>query len=336
MVRLGFLLPLAALAWPVSAAVTLKEHRTSESKSGTRQETVEVVSDGDRAKLTFIESSNPMMTAGSYVLATPDTTYFVFPDRKSYMRIDTAEIAAMKQTSAQMNQKIHEEGAEHGEAGGVKTVSKFSFKPLVDEEGPTMLGMPTRHYKFQLAYTVSETVPANKDVATDHTVQRTDEFWATNAVQVDLSANARKGLAAMGGSDNTATDESLPQIGDAFKTMHDKGLRLKSITDVVSSGGIGGSGAVGMWIKIETLGMNHFGKHELKETSEVLAFQQVTVPKGTFDLPKGYTESSMMGPGAMPNLNQMPNMPGMPQMPPGTPNPNGNGGMPNLNQVPQQ
>ncbi|HTO56510.1 MAG TPA: hypothetical protein VMJ74_01890, partial [Pseudomonadales bacterium] len=102
MVRLGFLLPLAALAWPASAAVTLKEHRTSESKNGTQQETVEVVSDGDRAKLTFIESNNPMMTAGSYVLANPDTTYLVFPDRKSYMRIDMAELAAMKQTSAQM------------------------------------------------------------------------------------------------------------------------------------------------------------------------------------------------------------------------------------------
>jgi len=94
-------------------------------------------------------------------------------------------------------------------------------------------------------------------------------------------------------------------------------------------------------MKIETLGMAHSGKQEYKESTEVLAFQQGSVPKGTFDLPKGYSETSMMGPsGNMPNLNQipgmppnMPNMPNMPGVPPNMPNPNG-GGMPDLNQVP--
>ena len=332
--------PLVALAWPAAAAVTLKEHRVTEGKNGRQQETVEIVSDGDRAKVTFLESNNPMMTSGSYVLANPDTTYLVFPDRKSYMRIDMAEMAAMQQTSAQMMQQVREQGAQRGEAGGVKTVSNFSFKPLVDEAGPTLLGMPTRHYKFQLAYTVSETIAANKGLTTDHSVQRTDEFWATDAVQMNLSGSARNGLAAMGG-DNSASDESLPQIGDAFKTMRDKGVRLKAIVDVVTSGGLGGSGAVGTWMKIETLGMSHGGKQERKESTEVLAFQQGVVPKGTFDLPKDFSESSMMGPGGnMPNLNQMPgmppnipNMPNMPGMPPSAPNPNG-GGMPDLNQLP--
>ena len=343
--RLLVLVTLAALAWPAAGGVTLKEHRTTESRNGNQTQTLEIVADGDRAKLTFVESNNPMMTAGSYILATPDSTFLVYPDRKSYMRIDMAEMAAMRQTSSQMTQQIHEQGAQRGEAGGAKTVSNFSFKPLVDEAGPTMLGMPTRHYKFELAYTVSETVPGNKGVSTDHSVQRTEEFWATNAVQVDLSPNARGGLAAMGG-DNSASDESLPQIGDAYKTMRDKGVRLKSNVDVVSSGGVGGSGAMGAWIKIQTLGMSHGGKHESKESMEVLAFQQGAVAKSTFDLPKGYAESSMMGPGGnMPNLNQMPGTPNMPGMPPNMPNPvgnpNGGGtpgapGMPDLNNLPHQ
>jgi hypothetical protein len=328
---------LAALAWPVAAAVTLKEHRVTEIKGGKQQETVEIVSDGDRAKLTFLESNNPMMTTGSYILASPDSMFLVFPDRKSYMRMDMAEMAAMHQTTTQMQQQIHEQGAQHGEAGGAKTVSNFSFKPLVDEAGPTMLGMPTRHYKFELAYSVSESIAGNKGLSTDHSVQRTEEFWATNAVQMDVSPTARNGLAAMGG-DNSASDESLPQVGDAFKTMRDKGVRLKSNVDVVTSGGLGGSGAVGAWMKIETLGMNKGGKRERKESTDVLAFQQGAVPKDTFDLPKGYSESSMMGPGGnMPNLNQMPGMPpnmsNMPGMPPNAPNPNG-AGMPDLNQIP--
>ena len=338
--RLCALLPLAALAWPATAAVTMKEHRVTEGKGGAQQETVEIVSDGDRAKLTFVESNNPMMSSGSYILTGPESTFLVFPDRKAYMRIDMAEIAAIGQTASQMQQQVHEQGAQHGEAGGVKTVSSFSFKPLVDEAGPAMLGMPTRHYKFELAYKVSETVPANPGLSTDHTVQRTEEFWATDAIHVDLSPTARNGLASMGGGDNSASDESLPQVGDAFKTMREKGVRLKSNVDVVTSGGLGGTGVMGTMLKIQTLGMAHSGKLEHKESTEVLAFQQGAVPKGTFDLPKGYAEQSLMGPGGnMPNLNQMPNMPNMsnmPGVPPSMPNPNGNGGMPDLNQLPPQ
>jgi hypothetical protein len=345
----------AAVAGSANAGLILKQVTTNEgghSADGDSGRMVtEVVMEGGKVKMTILEGGNPMMGPGSYVLKTNDAMLLVNPDRKSYMRMDMAELGAIAtqgaQTAKQAQNQAADASEQHGFGRGENTVSGFSFKPLVDEPGPTLLGYPTHHYKYELKYKVSRPMQGSA-VTMDRSVDRIDEFWTTNAI--DLSGvGPGDDLLRMMGGDKTGSDEEFPVIADATQTMAGKGFRLKSISQVKDSSAMGGS--MSTLIKIETFGMaGRMGGGDFKQTTEILDVRQQAVPAGTFDLPKGYTETSMMGPTNMPNLNQMPNMPpgmpnmppgmpnmppGMPNMPPGMANPNG-GGMPDLNQLPPQ
>jgi len=323
----------AAAALPVNAALILKQVHTSEGGDDSGRQVTESIVDGGNVKMTFLESSNPMMGPGSYMLKNQTSTFLVNPQTKSYMRMDASEFAA---AGAQMNaaeQKEKEEMEKRGFGTGEKTLKGFEFKTLVDEAGPKMLDLPTHHYKYELKYQVSQPMQGTVGMNVDRSVDRIEEFWATTAIDVKGATGGEDTMAAMSG--DTHGDDAFPQVADAEKTMNEKGLRLKSVKELKESSGMGGM--ANTMIKIQTFGMAG-GKQKIdtRSTEEVLELHQENVPASTFALPNGYSEMSMMGPSNMPNLNQIPGGPGtgMPdlnQMPPGASGPSG---MPDLNNLP--
>lgn len=299
---------------PAFAGTFVKERRVTETKGeGTTTELVELVVDGGKARITMSGAENPMLAAGGYMLVRDNAFFIVNPSERTYVRMDEAEMQAMGAEARQM-QAQQEAAMEAQGGGGKKTLAHFEFKQLVDEEGPVMLGLPTRHYKFLLKYKVSQALPGQMPGMTmDETVDRTEEFWATTAAQLNGPADMGLADSFMGGEEGDGGEPA--QILQAEQTMEAKGLKLRSIVELKESSAMGG--AMGAMARLSTLGMaGGSDKSESRRTTEVLELRQATVPAGTFDVPGGYREVSMMGPGrGMPDLDQVPGEPGSEGMP---------------------
>lgn len=300
-------------------ATIIKERRVIDTKGeGTQMQVIESTFEGPNARILHVEGADPMMGEGGYMLLRGNSIYMVNPSARTYMRMDQAELKAMTEQAKQLQKKNEEAMAAAG-ASGEKTLKDFQFEPLTDEAGPTLLGFPTRHYKYRLRYKISESIPGQMAGMTmDETVDRTEEFWATTE-PVIKGATGRAPMAGMAAED---VDQQLPpELLEAEKTMSSKGFRLKSSTESKETAGFGG--AMSKMARIGSLGMvGGSDKSEVRTTTEVLEVRQASVPKETFEVPAGYTESSMMGPGrGMPNLNEMPGE-------------QGESGMPDLNKVP--
>jgi len=314
------IMPMAGLiALSAHGATIVKERRVTETKGeGTQTQVIESTFDGSNARMAYLEGGDPMMGEGGFMLLRGNSMYMVNPSARTYVRMDQAELKAMTEQAKQAQKKNEEAMAAQGGGGG-KTLKDFKFEPLVDEAGPTMLGLPTRHYKYRLKYKISEPIPGQGGGMTmDETVDRTEEFWSTTE-QVIKGTTGRGPMAGMAGED---VDEELPrEVLEAEKTMSSKGFRLRSTAESKETAGMGG--AMGMMARIGSLGMaGGSDKTETRTTTEVLEIREASVPKETFEVPAGYTETSMMGPGrGMPNLNEMSGG-------------QGESDMPDLNQVP--
>jgi hypothetical protein len=307
-------LVLVVLALPAGAATIVKERNTTEGSNGNTQMVAEITVDADKMKMAFLESNNPMLTAGSYMLKQGGTIFLVYPDKKTYMRMETAEFDSMSGVADAADAKRNEEAERRGYKRDQSTLKDFSFKTLADEPGPTLLSYPTHHYKYELKYKVAQTM-AGSDVTMQRSVDRIEEFWATTAVDPAGAGGSAAAMAAMGGRQRG--DAAFPEVAEAEKTMQAKGFRLKEISQSKEASGMGGM--MGMMTRFAGGSANN----DSKITTEVLELRTAAVTPNTFTVPTGYAETTMMGPSNMPNLNQMPGMP-----------PGSNGGMPDLNDVP--
>jgi len=123
--------------------------------------------DGPKAKIVTLENTKESGDAGTYILSRDGgkNVYLVSPANKSYVKIDIDELAA--QVGNFMN------------AAGSFVKLEFSdpeFKTVLDERGPQMFGMKTRHIKTETSYTVNATVFGRSNRTA---VTRKDEIWLT-------------------------------------------------------------------------------------------------------------------------------------------------------------
>ena len=293
------------ISLPAIGATVIKERRVTETKGeGTTTEVVETVIDGGKARISVTGGDNPMLGGGSYMLIRDNAFFIVNPSERTYIRMDEAEMQAMAAQGRQSREQQREATEAQGVGAGEKTLKSFEFKPLVDEEGPVMLGLPTRHYKFQLKYKTSETMPgAPMGMTMDESVERLEEFWATTAVDLQGPQVFDSAQSFMGGEEDGRDQPA--QVAEAETTMATKGLRLKSTVEFKESAGMGG--AMGMMARMSSMGMAGGSDTTAgRTTTEVLELRKMSAPAGTFELPAGYAETSMMGPGAgMPDLNRL-------------------------------
>lgn len=169
---------LAVLAAPASSGVYYEARTTGEGKGSEFQAaTVKAWVSGDKAKIFFETTGNPMMKPGDYLLAFGggQTLYLVSPKDKTYTKWD---MDAMMQMAAgftkMMKMEIHD-----------AKVEKLEEKP-----GEAIAGLPTIYYKFRTTY--RQTMKFMM-MSQDNRVEEVRELWvAPDLVEKALGVYLRK------------------------------------------------------------------------------------------------------------------------------------------------
>ena len=159
------------VALPASAGMSFTS--TMHTEGGARGSdmgdmTVHVQVSGDKARGDVEGSKSPFFGDGGYELTRDGgaTILFVNPKEKTYF-----DATSMLRGAA---------GAMSAMGGMVKMdVSDVKVEKLLEEDGGTVAGVPTTHYRFKTSYTMSMKVAFINN--TSH-VEILEDKWATNAV----------------------------------------------------------------------------------------------------------------------------------------------------------
>lgn len=220
-----------------------------------RNSAVQALVEGEHARVEFTEGSNPMMKKGDYVL-TKDagkTMLMVSPTDKTYA---TWDMEAMMGAAGDMMKAM----------GGMMKMefSDPKIEKLTDEAGESILGYPTRHYKFRTTFTTTVSIMGRQNVSS--TVKE-EEIWATTAItDAGMGAWLRKSPPKTG---NESIDKLIQaEMGkvQGFPLRH---IMVNSSTDA--------SGRT----------QTH------TTTTEVTELKKTSVPDSTFVVPSDYTELKM-------------------------------------------
>lgn len=124
--------------------------------------TVKAWVDGDNAKVEFVQTRNPLLAEGGYLLSRDGgaTVYFVNPKEKTYAIFDPAAMAQMM--------------------GGISKmidlkVSNLSVEKLEESIGQPLLGMPTKYYKYRTTYTTATKILGMRGETRTEQIQ---QIWA--------------------------------------------------------------------------------------------------------------------------------------------------------------
>ncbi|MDY7091472.1 MAG: DUF4412 domain-containing protein [Acidobacteriota bacterium] len=240
------------------AGVYYKAESVIEPDNGQSQRMdVEAWVDGEKAKIVFTESTNPMTPEGSYLLTTDggQVLYLVNPEEKTYTEWD---LAAMMQTLGAMMDSM----------GGMMTMefSEPEVEKLLEEGGGSMLGMDTTHYRYRTTYTMKLKVMGIRRNNTTETVQ---DLWTTDEMD-----EAALGVWLRSTPPRTG-NEDIDQLVEA-ELDKIQGFPLKTVT--VST----------------TTGEKQKRSTTTRSTTEVTVLERRDVPAGSFEIPAGYEEREMM------------------------------------------
>jgi hypothetical protein len=276
-------LALSCLAVPAEAGLVFTQEVKGEGDAEKMQNmTMHTSIDTGGAKMEIVSSGNPILVQGSYLLVRPDddALLLVNPKDKTYASFD---IGAMMGSMGQMM------GAMGGEGGMKMSFSDPIIEKLVEEDGGTLLGRSTRHFRWRTRYTMTMSLPMgmNMEMATD----QTQDVWVA-----DIAIDPK----IMGSFSNMSAGASLPpefqKLVDAAKQQQ-KGFPMKMVT--VSSTKSTGSGPMAAM-------MARAGDSKPStSTMTVTALSEESVPASVFAIPAGYTETELMAPNMkMPDMNQ--------------------------------
>jgi hypothetical protein len=236
------------------------------------------------AKMEFVQSGSPMLAQGSYLLVRPDddALLLVNPKEKTYAAFD---IAQMMGSMGQMM----------GGQGGIQmSFSDPVVEKLLEEDGGTILGRSTRHFRWRTRYTMTMSMPMGMgmQIATD----QTQDVWVAD---ITLDPKIMRSFAGMGAGASLPAD--FQKLVEAAK-LQQKGFPLKMVTVNSSKSTSTGSGPMAAMMA------RSMGGNDDKPTSmtmEVTELSEEKVPATVFAIPAGYTETELMAPNMkMPDLNQ--------------------------------
>jgi hypothetical protein len=213
------------------------------------------VVDGPKARIDYLKSAaDTGVKSGSYLLTKDGgkTIYMVDAENKSYLKMDIDKLAS--QVGDFMN------------AAGAFVRIKFSdpkFKTILNERGPKMFGLPTRHVKTETSYTVTAFVFGRRNVTT---VSRQEEMWVTMKLKdsgMQIWTQQRRIKTGNKGLDKMIESET--------KRIKGIPLKLKSVTTTKQSNG-----------KSETSTV----------MTEITSLKQVSVDAGKFEIPRDYKNNN--------------------------------------------
>lgn len=206
---------------------------------------------GSKMRMDYEESGNPMMEKGCYMVThdAGQTMYLVNPKKKNYVKWDMQSMMGM--------------------AGGMMGMANMQIsdpkvEKILDSAGPTVLGYPTRHYKFRTSYTMTMSFMGMKN---NNAIVTDEEMWATPKI-TDMGMDAWK--------KNQSMRTGNPQLDSLIKAEMEKvkGFPLKRITVTKSEGSRGKNETTSLW--------------EVKKISETSVSDKV------FQIPSDYKEEAMM------------------------------------------
>lgn len=214
---------------------------------------------GEKAKVAFVESNgNPVAKQGTYILTKDGgkTLYLVNPEDKTYAAWDLQGM--LGSVGAVMN--------------GLGPMLKVQFsdpktEKISEEDGGTVAGVPTRHYKYRTSYTMSVKVFGMGNTAN---VVSEQDIWATSRLSdtgLGLWLRAEPPRTGNKDFDKLLTGE----------THRFQGFPMKSVTVSTSTAQKG----------------NKTTKTTL--TMEVTQLDTgAAIPASTFEIPAGYKETQMV------------------------------------------
>lgn len=260
-----FLLSSLAVLWllasgvsPAAAGVYYSATTRVEAE-GSQSQTMEVEAwvDGAKAKIEFSESNNPMTPQGTYLLTLDggETLFLVNPEEKTYTKWD-------------LDALVQSVGAAMDSMKGVVSfdISDPKVEKLLDEDGGTLLGMPTRHTRFRTTYSMQMRILGIKRNSDTETVQ---DMWTTTAVdEMALRVWLRKAPPSTG-------NEQLDKLMTS-EVSRVEGLPLKIVVQSTSTSGKKNRTSTST------------------STTEVTTFEKRSVPGDTFQLPEGYRETELV------------------------------------------
>ncbi|HTQ81186.1 MAG TPA: DUF4412 domain-containing protein [Thermoanaerobaculia bacterium] len=148
--RWAALAAVTTLAWttaPAFAGIHYQAVTTQDSTRGRAPGDMKVEGwvSGEKGRIEFKESGNPMAKSGTYILTQDGgkTLYLVSPEDKTYARWD-------------LNAML---GALGGIMNGMGPLLKFEFtdpkvEKVAEGDGGTVAGIATRHFKYRISYSM--------------------------------------------------------------------------------------------------------------------------------------------------------------------------------------
>jgi hypothetical protein len=259
---------------------------------GQRTSVTKVSADGASSKIEMLEQpDNPFMPPGSYMLITDGDMLLVNPAARSYARFDSSMLEGIGAMAGQME------------------ITDVVFEKVVDEPGETIEGYPTRHYQFKSSWKMGmQGMPMKTETST------VEDIWTTTAFDLPAAPTGP----SMGGMPSQVTalveNQGLRQI---------EGVPLKHVsvqsTKTDMGGALGGLGGLGARLGGRMLGGAGAGGlgggNDTTTIIETVDIEEVAIAAATFELPDGYSETSLFQSGpAIPNLNGVQEAPAVPNL----------------------
>lgn len=211
---------------------------------------------GGKARIEFKESGNPTVKSGMYMITKDGgkTLYLVNPEDKTY---------ALWDVNAML-------GALGGIMNGIGPMLKIEFSdPKVEQvsegDGGSLLGMPTRHYKFRTSYSTKVKIfgmGRSSDTVTDQDV------WATTKL-----TDPGLGVWLRRDPPRTGNQNFDKLIAEQMEKRRVSGFPLKLVSTTTST---------------------QNGKENVTHQSmEVTTLETKSIADSQFEIPSGYKETQM-------------------------------------------
>ena len=235
----------------------------------------------------ILDSGNPIMAEGTYILIQPDADamLLVNPKEKTYASLD-------------LSQMMGAVGQMMGGQESQEPVKKYPdpvVEKLLEEDGGMILGRPTRHFRWRTRFTMGMNLPMgmSMDIATD----QTEDVWVAD---IAIDPKIMRSFAQMGAG--AALPENFQKIVEAAKKTQ-AGFPLKRILVSKSQSTATGSGMMAKMMAKSAAKQNAEGPQTT--IFEVTELSEQKVPASAFAIPPGYTETELMSPNMkMPNMNE--------------------------------
>jgi hypothetical protein len=250
---------LALAAAPAFAGIHYKSVTRTETPAGRGggETQVEGWAAADKARVEFHASANPLTKEGTYLITKDGgkTVYLVNPEDKTYAVWDLRAMLGMA----------------GGIMNGMGPLLKFQFtnpkvEKLLDEDGGTVVGLPTRHVRYRTSYTLTVKVLGmgnSSDVVTE------EDVWATQRL-TDLGL----GVWLRAEPFHTGNEDLDKMIAAGRERIQGFPLKMSSVSTNTDK---------------------KRGKQTVTRTSmEVTQLDtSASVPASAFEIPAGYTETQM-------------------------------------------